>query len=415
MKGKNFTYITKKVNVLFLGFVLLLGCNSFAQKLKVKKATILLDGKEIAKIRTEGETYLFQNLNDTTLAKIDFNAREATSSIIELWVNVSNPEGTVSNEVSFRPGLTLNPEKMLAGFIQKELKFFDVSGVRTDIIDAFFKSKTVRKDKEMYDKMSASNQKANEWISQFNINSDNGIITKISSNKIVSYIELKNPDNKNPKHASLVILDGDREVIANIEPHKNKATKIIGVEISASAGLSKDLDIKRYDNTMSFINIDNQNIENRDDFYNVVLKQMYHNGYKYVFEFGVEKSKEKDIEDYYRMNDEAGNIINKLGYFVNSKGKKYQGLITLYFKDIPRPIGVENSELKYAPNQVNGIRTGLEFRISTSGNNGIRHKARDGAGFCIFLDSGGEKCYKGKKLGTAKYGFVETDSIEKKD
>ncbi|MEN8187145.1 MAG: hypothetical protein ABFR05_08465 [Bacteroidota bacterium] len=397
----------KKILVLLFIFISFLG---FSQKLKVKKDIILLNEKEIAKMDTEGETYLFQDLNDITLAKISFSAREATSSITELWVNVSNPEGTISNEVSFVPSLTLNPKKMLAGFIRDELNFFDLNGIKTDEITTFFNSKTVRKDKEKYDKVIASDQKANEWVSQFSINSNNGIITKVNSNKIVSYIILNNPDNTNPKHASLVILDGDKEVIATIDPHEDKTVSALGaLGVQISEGLSKDLDVKRFDNKLSYINLDIQKIQNRDDFYRVVLKQMYDSGYEEIFNIGVTALKklnfERAVEEYNKRIANSKNIFDKKGYVLTKGDPRREGYITFYVEDIPIPKGMKNPEDSHMI-AINGKNTGkrmrfLELKDEKSGSYRFYRGKKD-VKFCIYLEEGKEECYQGDKYNFKK-------------
>ena len=366
----------------------------FSQKLKVKNSTILLGGKEIAKMKTEGETYLFQDLNDTTLAKIEFSGREATSSITELWVNVSNPEGTVSNEVSFRPGLSLNPKKMIAGFVQKELKFFDPTGIRTDVISSFFNSKTERKDKKMYDKIAASDKEASEWISQFNINSNKGLITKSNSNKIVAHLKLNNPENTNPKHASLLILDGDSEVIATINPHKTKS--VLGVSISK--GISKDLIVKRFDGKSSYINIDNQKIQNRDEFYNTVLKQMYLNGYEEIFDIGVRALIFKEIYKKYhkRINLPVENIFDKKGYVIDKNGPKTEGFITFFIENIPAPEESKKTQESHLI-ALNEKNVGVMMMIRNSKDDKTAsyqfYRVRNGVEFCITEENGEKTCY----------------------
>ena len=364
----------------------------FSQKLKVKKSTILLDGKEIAKMKTEGESYLFQDLNNLTLAKIEFSAREATSTITELWVNVSNPEGTVSNEVSFRPGLTLNPKKMIAGFIQKELKFFDPTGIRTDAISSFFNSKTERKDKKMYDAIEAKENEALEWISQFNIDSNKGIITKANSGKIVSYIKLNNPENTNPKFASLVFLDIDKEVITSIDPYKTKA--VLGVQISK--GISKDLIAKRLDNKISYINIDNQKIQNRDEFYNAVLKQMYHNEYEEIFKIGTRAFIFKRIYEKYNKNVYSQNIFDTKGYVKTKAGIK-EGYITFYLENIPILKNNKNRQESHLI-ALNEKNVGVMMMIRDSKDNKTAssqfYRVRNGVEFCVNEENGKKTCYR---------------------
>jgi len=370
-----------------------------AQKIKVKKDIVYIDGNEVAKIIVEGEEYLFQDLQDTTLAKIGFSGREATSSIVELWVNVADPKGEIVNEVSFRMrGITLSPQKMFASFIYHDLKFFDKEGVKNNVIKEFFSKKTVREDKAKYDKIANEESRILKKLESLSA-TENGSISNVNRGKEVAKIIAPNVIDVGLNNTTVVkVVDFNGEIIAQIKPIREKYFSISFLN----------------DTSNEQVQFDNEPNYERAQFYEEIIEFLVRKDFYEAIDKGIDKYTEYKRLEFERQTLEAGNFINKRGFIITPKGKRLEGYITLYFKLVVVPnVLIDIEEGFIVGNRVNGKQLSTHFRFvnneSDTGHSGFIHKARDRKKFCIYKDDGSEECYVGVKYKTAGYKFIKQE------
>lgn len=390
----------KKILLLFV--LTLVHYNSFSQKLKVKGDLISIDKKEIAKIETGDEIYLLKDLEDNILAKINFGGEEATASITELWVEVTNPEETVTNEVSFKmTGITFNPKKLVADFIYKNLYFFDEKGIKHETIESFFSKKVERENKAMYDSIASREEEIISKISRHRIIEENGNIYNDRDQKVGSVTFSKGLYPTDPNFW-IKVFDRDQKLIATFNPIVNTENfKLSGYdELTKKAKIEGDLQFRK------------------TKLYNSILESLFRNGYGDALEFGIDQAIQMSIDEYWEKFEKSENILEKKGYKLEDDGTKIEAYITIYFEDIPVPYGmlspedyfVENNEgVVMAIDRLDRFDLGEVVRFQKVLNNtsGLIGKARDNVQFCVYLDNGDEDCYKGHKIGTAKYKFLK--------
>ncbi|GEM_PF-5900392 len=382
----------------------------FDGKIRIKDNNVLFDKKVIAKIEQDDYKYTFSS--SSTKDKIIVENMSATLADTgeELnWLKVSDNKGRGTEvKMEFLAG-NMKDSRAIAILLSEKYNVITVNGIEN--LDEFFsvKRKNLTAEYKILFEQAKESYLKEEAQIKYRIvekgvellgNLDRGVIySKEGSKKYGTVESIVGIYPTNPNFF-IRILDNRNGQIAIIEPLPD----------------SKEFSLKAYNGRVYKVQIEGDAAFRATKYYRSIVIALSGKGLDNGIELGIEDGKIKDIEGYYRINKEVGNILNEQGYVLNSKGKKIQGLITLYFKHIPLPLGVKDLELNYPTARVNGRKTGNTFRFARSiGSAGSTRKARDGAGFCIFLDGGGEKCYRGKKLGSAKYGFVVVDSLVNKN
>ncbi|PCI01967.1 MAG: hypothetical protein COB81_06405 [Flavobacteriaceae bacterium] len=310
-----------------------LGHVSIAQKMKVKGNIIKIGGKDIAKIDAKEDAYHFSDLDGELLAIIEFSGREATSSLTEIWYNVSNSDKSVINEVSFKlTAFSLNPKKILASFIQKELHFFDAEGVSVKNIDNFFRSKTVRKGKELYDKIIENEKKGNEWLSQFDVETSNFTLIDKKTKKVIAKIIFQGDDFKLP----LSVYDRDEKLILRMQEIESKGVTVGGVNLKLSGNSKMEANalITSWNRQLSKIYFDPTVYKTSDDYVKSLFKSLNRAGFDKVFSEGIKSVNIQNARilslNFRKLLFDFSDTEGLSGYYIGKKEGKKETKIMIY-------------------------------------------------------------------------------------
>lgn len=126
--------IVLSVLVIFLVFT------ANAQKIKIKKNEVLVDGKAISKFVVDGEDYVFTDLNDDSKKfKVDFKSIRRDKKIIKKWLVVTNKDKSKSSEIEMEYlSITMSNKKAVAELFFKKYNILTLTGIDTQALDAFF-------------------------------------------------------------------------------------------------------------------------------------------------------------------------------------------------------------------------------------------------------------------------------------
>ena len=384
--------------------------DGFNGKVRVKKDQVLFDKEAVAKVKVNDGVYTFSSLDGKNTFKVDFFVAELAGKGETLkWLAVSDKKRKSEIKMEYLSGNT-SDVNALAKLLAEKYNIITANGIEN--LDEFFgvarknlteeyrvifneaKEAYLKAERSITFKIEEEDLKRKSIISDIEI----GLISSKEGEKRLGTVETLKGVNFNAPNFYVNVIDKSNDLVAKI-------TAMPDAE-------KKEFFLVGYDNKRHTINIDGDTQFSKSTFYRSLAKILVENGYGNAVEFGVVRAKEMAIEEYYAKSAEAGNLLAASGYMLTSKREKRNGLITLYFKYIPIPDGVKDNEENTTLARVDGNKTGKQFRFQSAlGTDGSTYKARDNRGFCVYLDGGGEKCYVGKKLGTADYGFVETDAL----
>lgn len=402
----------KNISSVLLVLFMAVSFVGFGQKVKVKKGKIFVDGTEVGIIEAldkKAIKYAVKDLSGVELFLVDVDIAEGSTRPFEFnWMTVSSEDFPQVNVVDYSMlSMSLSHPKIIAEIFTKTYGVFSINGLDREKVAEFFSIQRTSKYKDEVISVEAEEPAEKREEIKYVIKEERrGSLGSDIKKAIISSFDgeikygtveyLKSVVPTNSKFY-IKVLDNDNQRIAMFTPDsENNAFSLKGYnKINVKSSLEGDTQFLK------------------SKLFNSILSELVANGLENGIVYGVLKGREQDIEDYYRLNKEAGNILNESGYMLSSSGEKLQGFVTLYFKSIALPLGVEDLELKYPTAKVNGRKMGLEFRFTrVEGAAGSTYKSRDNRGFCVYLENGGDKCFVGKKLGTAEYGFVETDALQ---
>ncbi len=389
----------------------------FEGKIRVKGKDVLFDKKVIANMVQDDHKYAFIASNTKDKLYVEYLSTPlAGSDEILRWLVVSdNQDRQTEVKMEYLSGNIKN-SRAIAELLAEKYNLLTVNGIEN--LDAFFnveRKSLTEEYRTIFNEAKEAYAKA-EGLIKFRIEEE-GIRERSSLSELEKGLIISKEGDK--KLGTVESLKG----VYPTDPKFNikvwdKSKGLIAKVITFEGANKKEFTLVGYDNKKHKIILEGDTKFNKSGLYKSLSKILVDNGYGNAVEFGIVRAKEMAIEEFYAKTKEAGNLRYAPGYVLynGKKGvKKIGGYITLYFKQIPIPEGVEDiEEGRIMNSNVDGKRLGTVFRFQEVKGiqTGTLYKARDNKGFCIYLEDGDEKCYVGKKLGTAKYGFVETAELK---
>ncbi|TDT46385.1 hypothetical protein CLV90_0435 [Maribacter spongiicola] len=398
----------------------------FGGKIKVKDNQVLFDKVPVAIVKINNGVYTYTSLKDNKKLKVDFYVAELAGTDETLkWLAVSENKRRSEIKMEYLSG-SARDENAITQLLSKKYNLITLNGIEN--VDEFFKvdrKNLTEEYRTMFNEAKESYILAENSIKYKIIEEgirersalssiEKGIIYNKEDDKILGTVESLKGVNANSAEFYVKIYDTDKRLVANI--------------ISLPDSDKNEYILKGYDSNMHIVNLEGDMQFSKQTFYRNLSKVLIEYGYDFALDNGVEQAmirderialeaKQKIIDDFEFQSKAAGNLRRAPGYVIMSskKGKKIGGYITLYNKTIPLPEGVEDlEEGRMFGDRIDGKKLGEYFRFEQyiEAKTGMLKKARDGGSFCLYLQDEAEKCFAGKKLGTATYGFVPVDSLQ---
>jgi len=326
-------------NKLFLLFVCcLIAIPATAQKVKIKKGEIQIDGTPVAKmekVKGSGSEYIFSDLNGTAL----FNANLVTQTpegnpLPESILVLKAPNGNVKefDKSKIKISFSLSMEKLMCDLVMNcGANLITTQGVDLQKVNEYFQTSDRSITAAFDNRVNGSVQETKEEDAQaakdgLKIDS-NGDVWK-GANKIGKVTMKKDDKESTYKY---VIIDKDLNPIGGVYiPYSGGAyslQKPVEKDYTAFTFDGQKLPMQATFNPISSSVV--------DDVANRLLKKLYYSGYKFD-ELSINDMKNIAIE---KAKANSKNIYDVQGYIIDKDGNKNEGLITIEFQSLDDLIG----------------------------------------------------------------------------
>lgn len=349
---------------------ILLFINVNAQKVKVKKGNVLIDGQAVAKVSAVGSEYTFTSLNNDNKVITKSHRIKINDNLEKKWITIYNSDKSKSTELDMEYfSASMNAKKLVAEFLMKKCNLITKNGVEN--LDTFLAKErpnlSDKYDKLVYAEVAKQNDNKKRFL-EFQIYTDEEkqqITSKrelIGSYKVIDNGGIRNNiyeiyDLDNNKVA--IVTTGSRETIVML-PFTNEKfffDRTFGSDVTQAVNqlFLKDIFLGHQ--------VKDDKIATQ-----IAKKEMY-------------KNKVKD--KIQSLKDDSVNIYNKKGYVITKDGTKKEGYISVMFEDL-----YANSKKVV---EYKGKAKKLIYKLQEEDRKGLKFFAKDNISFCIDED---DKCFK---------------------
>lgn len=406
--------------IMFLAFV-----TSFAhaQKIKVKKEIVFVDGKEIPiRVTNEsksglgfGDYYQTLTFSDTATSTV-FAIVENRGVMLSpkgykaTWIDVYDAKKEKSNSADFNPGFGSGANKVVLR-LMREYQFFNSKGVVSpEKIADFFELTTWSKDKRKAAKMLMSGKQSDSLLNQVRpfVKRDLTTIVKGGAlgSEAVGRVVAPNRSG-NSQLFSVRVYDLDNKLIATAR------SDVFGpVKVSLDNKTSFEYEALGRLPTQEFLTELTEQMVRRGYFseggYNEELAQLMK---EEAEETRIQEQKMDEVFEERLSN--ANYLFERPGYLMTKKGEKIEGPITMFFERVVHP----NKELRHTINGLNHARgNGSVLSTKVLGRSDElvdkRYSVKHLESFVIFDEDGKEIIYKPVAVRKLARGYIFRPLIE---
>ncbi|HNP32744.1 MAG TPA: hypothetical protein PKN96_05580 [Flavobacterium sp.] len=371
---KKATLMRKKLT--FLLCTLLFTVLTFGQKIQIKKDKILYDKVEIATI-TEPyrDHYEFSTLSGEKKFSVDFKGLSVNNTQFYQWLEVTSADGKIKTEIPHDVLINaFDVKRIIAHNLSVKYNLLDASGINDSALKTFFETQR-----------ESLSDKYGKTVATAQIEAD-------AQKKKVQEIKARyNPQIQNDK--SITFTQGGKLVIVGrlvTEPYivgggardyaylydidGNKAVSLGFVSLGANFKLT-GFDGKSYDFvTKSMYS------EGNTTFLNEFLWDAVSRGYTLGHQIRDENAKLYAAK-VALAKERSVNIYNKKGYLVDGDGKRYDGIISIYFQMLD--VNETGQVLPEDAADNFGKRVSITYRNEKNQERTKTFKASSNAYFCI--------------------------------
>ena len=382
----------KKIIILF---IILFSFNLNAQKIKVKKGKVLIDGVAVATVKALGSTYTFTSLNNKNTIITKSHRLQITKELEKKWLTIYDAEEKRFSEVEMEYfSVTLNGKKSVAELLIKKYALITTNGVEN--IESFLDKERPSLTEEY-----------------------NGLIKK----EVVKNSELKNlnltvnPNAKNIAEKGNII--GTYKAVQNKGPQNGQIYTIYDLDFNkvaiASPGSMGKISVSLPYAKNKFLFKAKTSIAQKTSIYNEgklvteIIEQMYLNNVTLGHQVNLQKkidadTKKEQVRDFKKTEKEilekqSVNIYKEHGYIITKEGVKTEGVISIMFEDLYNKVGKNITEYK-------GKASTVTFINDNTSKSKIYSSKKNNVDFCIDKDN---KCFKALKgfLGKTYYEVID--------
>ncbi len=362
--------------ITFLICTLLLTCLSFGQKIQIKKDKILYDKVEIAIINEPyRDHYDFSTLSGEKKFSVDFKGLSVNDIQFYQWLEVTSADGKIKTEIPHDVLITaFDVKRIIAHNLAVKYNLLDASGINDKALAAFFETqreslsdkygKTVASAKIEGD---AQKKKIEQIKSQYNpqIQNDKSI-TFTQGGKLVIVGRLVTEP--------YIVGGGARDYAYIYDIDGNKSASLGFVSLGANFKVT-GFDGKSYEFvTKSMYS------EGNTTFLNEFLWDVVSRGYMLGHQIRDENAKLLEAK-IALAKERSVNIYNKRGYLIDGEGKRFDGIISIYFQMLD--INETGQVLPEDAADNFGKRVSIIYRNEKNQERTKSFKASSNAYFCI--------------------------------
>jgi hypothetical protein len=368
--------------------LLLIPAITLAQKIKTKKDRVFIDEKEVAilddKVRDQ---YILSDLAGIKQFTVEYKGLSEGQTIINQWLVVTSADGAKKTEIPYEVLITaFSAQKIILHLLVAKYGLFDANGFNKDKIAEFFATERESiSDKSLKAKIAAvtEGKEKTEKIARYNplVKPDGTISFGGNTGTNIVGKAIGSPYTAFGSNNNVSIYDLDGILVAN--------AKITG-------NANNDIEVTLFNET-KFTYVAKHRYSGQDDssFNKELVGELVyrditlgHQAKAYNQALLAEKTK--------LAKERSHNIYNVRGYAIDSKGVKYDGIITAQFEmlDINQ---TGNTEVVDAIDKY-GKFVSVKYKNEKGNERTISLSAKDNVRFWVKNADGTETGYTGMKV-----------------
>ncbi len=373
-----------------------------AQKIKLKKDRVIIDGNDVALYTSEDHnTEKFFYLNGEEAFTVNLEGITVSPTESHQWLKMTSAQG-VTTEVPYEVlRVSFNSTKIIIDMLLKKYELFQPQGLNKENVTAFFAENRESLSNKYLKAGAAAAAEAEEReavLGKYNpfVKNDGTIVFGgPQGTQIVGYIHFY----KNSKNYEIKDLDGYRVAMT-------KTPRTIQTEVEVSTYTDEEFVYEKGSQTMVKPNFSR-------NFAQIMVDEVVSRGYT----LGHQAKHQKEAlhqEKVKVAKENSVNLYGVKGYVVDEDGKKYQGLVYAVFEPLDINPQDNQSPLKSLDNiDKFGKYVSVNYTNDRGKKRNKEFKAKNKVRFCIEQDDK-TVCFEGlqtkgnalKKLTNAtNFGF----------
>lgn len=391
--------------------IILISFFSFAQKVKVKKGQVLIDGVAVAKfeepIRLD---YIITSLDNSNSIKVTYKTLKITEEVTKQWLIVSDVSGERKTEVEMEFfSFSMNLKKLTAELLIKKFPIITSNGIEN--LDGFFSEDRPNLTEEfngLLSNQAGIEKEARAISASLNIDTDSRRIFEGNVPYTTSTVddrerEKGSYDNLIATYSSSISNGSNFPVFSIYDLDNHKVA-------TASTGPFNEIFVTLPYQDAEFtykgkIKLTGSSSEyQKGEFVKEVIGWLYVNEVPLGNQMNNERNQVIDGKnevawsEYEDAKTNSSNLYDVNGYVVDEEGVKYEGNITMEWENIPSPQSVQGDDSGMVVNIGSGnYGSSVQIKyLNEKEKSRFKHfKSKDGVDFYAKNEDGSEIHYKG--------------------
>ena len=371
--------------------LLLLPTIALSQNIKTKKDKVLFDDKEVAILKSSGDTYTFQSLDGKTQFSAKYQGLSEGTTVLYQWLEMKNTDESKSTEIPYEVLITsFSPSKIIIKLLSEKYGLINADGINTEKVKDFFDKEREKLSLQYTQTIVAAKEDAKINKAEYDakigkllpsVKKDGTIVTggELGTNIIGRATHSAyDPFNKND-FMFFTDLDGTLVAKAKITDNFNKTTVV-----TLFNGDTFSFNAKRsFGPSDAFI------------YFKEVVEQLVARDYVLGHQakaYNANLHKEKVAV----AKGKSASIYNQKGYVIDEKGTKLTGIINAEFE--PLDVNEIGKTEVFETIDTVGKNVSIKYKNEKGKERTTTFSAKDNITFARMNDDGTETLFVGMKV-----------------
>ncbi|QTD39023.1 hypothetical protein JL193_07175 [Polaribacter batillariae] len=319
-----------KIYISILFFISGSFLNIHAQKVKIKKGTILLDKKPTAKVSSPfRDHYEFSTLNGEKVFEVDLKGADNGTEEIYHYLEIKSANSTQKAQIEYEVLITsFKVERIIAHLLTVKYKVFTNNGINKEALQKLFQENKKDLDKKYTSIVLESKQKEIERKKR-GIEIRNRYYPQVRANKQITFTQV----GKVRIVGNITIIPGYDRTNATIKVYDLDRNLVATMNTSNGELASKKYTYTTWDNNSISYTANRYYSTNSNAFLQELIIELIASGYLLEHQI-TEKRYELRKAQIQLAKENSANIYFKSGIVTDKDGKAYKGAIFIAFQKL---------------------------------------------------------------------------------
>ena len=398
----------KRALFLFMIFFTLLAS---AQKVKVKKEQVLIDGVAVAKFEEPVKlNYIITSLDNSTKINVIYKILKITEEVTKQWLIVSDESGERKTEVEMEFfTFSMNLKKLTAELLIKKYPIITTNGIEN--LDEFFSEDRPNLTEEfngLLSNQAGIEKEARAISASLNIDTDSRRIFEGNVPYTTSVVDDREREKGSYENLiatySYTTPSGSFNPVFSVYDLDNHKVAIATINVFNEISVNLPYEERQFTYNAKTKLTQSSSEYQKAEFVKELIGWLYVNEVPLGNQMNNEKAQAIEAKNevaqskYEEAKANSSNLYDVEGYVIDEEGIKYEGTITMIWEDIPNPN--DNTQIGTIID-LDGDSLGKFVQIKYLNENEKsrfkQFKSKDGVSFYVKNGDGSETHYKGNK------------------